>query len=140
MNAKQYLNQVKIAENKIEIVMDQLVEARTQAEKCTSSLNERVQTSHSNGHLDNIIIKIADFERKLNDLIDKQLDLKFEIINVLNHMNTLDYVDIIGRKYLKGESLVEIAYHKHYSYGHIKRLHGEALLEFSRTFDKLYKM
>lgn len=130
MTAKQYLMQVQAYEYKIKLKIDQIIEERSKAEKCSAVLSERVQTSICGDSLSSIIAKIYDYEKELNILIDKQIDIKRNIISKLDLMMDDRYIEILDRKYLKGHNLIKIAYEMGYSYAQVKRFHGRALQKF----------
>ena len=72
------------------------------------------------------------FEREMDILIDKQIDLKREIISKFDKMANTDHIKILEMKYLKNMNLVQIAAEMNYSYSQIKRKHGWALEEFKQ--------
>lgn len=132
MTPKEYLSQVRNYETKIGIKMDQIVEERTRAQNCTSVLSERVQTSPCGDSLPKIIAKICEYEEELDKLIDKQVDLKLEVVKKIDQLDNPDFVEILTRRYLRGEKLVQIACGMNQSYSQIKRKHGWALEEFKK--------
>lgn len=132
MSPKEYLNQIKIIEVKIQIKMDQILEERTRAESCTALLSERVQTSACGDSLPNIIAKIQDYEKELDKLIDKQIDFKSEILGKIDKIDNPEFIEILSRRYVKGDKLVQIACDMNQSYSQIKRKHGWALQEFKK--------
>ncbi len=132
MTPKQCLEQVSILEYKIKIKLEQIQELRSKAQNCTQVLSERVQSSPSEGNLANIVAKIADFEHELDCLIDSQIDAKREIIKIIDAMSDKSLMELVDRKYLKGENLVTIAYKMNYSYAHVRRMHSRALKEVKK--------
>lgn len=132
MTPKKYLEQIQTLETKINLKKDQILEERTRAQSCTAVLSERVQTSACGGSLQSIVAKICEFEKEMDILIDKQIDLKREIISKFDKMTNTDHIKILEMKYLKNMNLVQIAAEMNYSYSQIKRKHGWALEEFKQ--------
>lgn len=132
MTPKKYLEQVYTLGVKINLKKDQIIEERGKAESCTAALSERVQTSPCGDSLSNIITRICEFEKEMDILIDKQIDLKKDIIDKLDQMTNPDHIKILEMKYLKAMNLVQIAAEMNYSYRQVKRKHGWALEEFKQ--------
>jgi hypothetical protein len=132
MTPKKYLEQIQILETKINLKKDQILEERARAQSCTAVMFERVQTSPCEDSLPNIINKICEFEKDMDNLIDELIDLKRDIIAKLDRMTNPDHIRILDMKYLKGKNLVEVACELNYSYRQVKRKHGWALEEFKQ--------
>lgn len=105
---------------------------RARAQSCTAVMFERVQTSPCEDSLPNIINRICEFEKDMDNLIDELIDLKRDIIAKLDQMTNSDHIRILDMKYLKGKNLVEVACELNYSYRQVKRKHGWALEEFKQ--------
>lgn len=129
---KKYLEQIQILETKINLKKDQILEERARAQSCTAVMFERVQTSPCEDSLPNIINRICEFEKDMDNLIDELIDLKQDIIAKLDQMTNSDHIRILDMKYLKGKNLVEVACELNYSYRQVKRKHGWALEEFKQ--------
>lgn len=129
---KKYLEQIQILETKINLKKDQILEERARAQSCTAVMFERVQTSPCEDSLPNIINRICEFEKDMDNLIDELIDLKRDIIAKLDQMTNSDHIRILDMKYLKGKNLVEVACELNYSYRQVKRKHGWALEEFKQ--------
>ena len=132
MTPKKYLEQIQILETKINLKKDQILEERARAQSCTAVMFERVQTSPCEDSIPNIINKICEFEKDMDNLIDELIDLKRDIIAKLDRMTNPDHIRILDMKYLKGKNLVEVACELNYSYRQVKRKHGWALEEFKQ--------
>ena len=132
MTPKKYLEQIQILETKINLKKDQILEERARAQSCTAVMFERVQTSPCEDSIPNIINKICEFEKDMDNLIDELIDLKRDIIAKLDRMTNPDHIRILDMKYLKGKNLVEVACELNYSYRQVKRKPGWALEEFKQ--------
>lgn len=138
MQEKKYLNKMKNLDYKIKLIKERLEEYKAKAENCSINMSDKVQSSSCND-ISNIVVQIQLLEDTLKSLVSKQLSMQTEVIEIISQMENPTYAEIINRKYLRGENLVSIAYHMNYSYSYIKSIHGKALLEFRKIFQKKSK-
>ena len=88
---------------------------------------DRVQTSPTNS-IEELVIKIVDFEEEITRDIDKLVDMKREACNSINRVDGI-YGTILEMRYLECMRWEEIAYRLGYSIQHVYRLHGQALIK-----------
>ena len=81
-----------------------------------------VQTSHNNNSIENLLIKIEEYNKKEIELYNKQLEIE-------NCINSLDATErIIARsRYIEGKTFEQIAVDLNYSWRHTVRIHGKIL-------------
>lgn len=145
MTAKEYLNQLRCLDTKINQKCEELSQLKsTLMGRGMRYDAERVQTSPQNMQ-ENIILKSADLEDKIDSMIDKYIDEKDLIINQIHQLNDDRYMQILYLHYVPNEKhktkrLEDIAVimkkrnGDSYTYEHINRLHGEALQKFGKMF------
>ena len=133
-NPKEYLWQLRRLELCIEQRQEELNRLRELIGCHAIDYGERVQTSPSADGIPNEVIKRAELEADISRKIEKYLQLKHKIINEVQSLDNAVYVNILYKRYVEYKSLEEIAVEMNYSYIHIKRLHGYALLEFKKRF------
>lgn len=134
MTAKEYLEQYGVAVVKLKHRKEELVECMAALESVRVSFEERVQ----NGVVDGIctgITELVSIEMEIRDDIEKLLDFKHKIIGEINLIENSVYSDILYDRYIKRMSLWDIAEKRHYSYRHLCRMHGAALVKFSQKID-----
>ena len=137
-NPKEYLRQLHRLELCIEQRQEELNRLRELIGCNAIDYGERVQTSPSADEIPNEVIRRAELEADISRKIERFLQLKHKIINEIQSLDNAVYVSILYKRYVEYKSLEEIAVEMNYSYIHIKRLHGYALLEFKKRFYWLY--
>ena len=129
---KEYLRQLRTAEIKIEQKEEELERLKSSLESIsTGTDSERVQTTPRD-RISEEVTHIVDLEEEINADLGALLMLRNKIINEIQSMDNPVYINILYKRYVEYKSLEEIAVEMSYSYIHIKRLHGYALLEFQR--------
>lgn len=129
---KEYLRQLRTAEIKIEQKEEELERLKASLESIsTGTDSERVQTTPKDRLSEEVPI-IADLEEEINVDLGALLMLRNKIINEIQSMDNPVYINILYKRYVQYKSLEEIAVEMSYSYVHIRRLHGYALIQFSK--------
>lgn len=129
---KEYLRQLRTAEIKIEQKEEELERLKSSLESISTGTDgERVQTTPRD-RLSEEITRIVDLEKEINSDLGAMLMLRNKIINEIHSMDNPVYMDILYKRYVQYKSLEEIAVEMSYSYVHIRRLHGYALIQFSK--------
>lgn len=140
MNAKEYLNNIKTINTKINILLEHLEDLKAQAITVGSSGNlqtDRVQSSlNTKDKLGDIVAKIGDLEAEINKEIDIYVDEKHRAIKLVASMDNPIYIQVLNLRYLNNKSFEEIAVNIGFSWRHTIRLHGYALQEFQKLLDK----
>ena len=146
MTAKEYLNQIKLLNLKI----DQKQEEREDLLKSaiynsSPALTERVQTSVSGDKMSRIVDRCVDMDKDINDMVMQYMEKRDRIINQIQALEDPRCVEILYHKYvghrrsdgrMEYMRLEEIACIMRkpngspYTYGHIRALHGKALKDF----------
>ena len=133
-NPKEYLRQLHRLEICIEQRQEELNRLRELIGSHAIDYGERVQTSPSADSIPNEVIRRAELEADISRKTERFLQLKHKIIIEIQLLDNAVYVNILYKRYVEYKSLEEIAVEMNYSYIHIKRLHGYALLEFKKRF------
>lgn len=135
MTAKQYLNQLRSLEISIstrKAEAEKLRQERTYLQGASYD-KDRVQSSPThNAQFEHLADIIADTERSITELAKK----RHRIINQIEQLENPAYVEILQLRYLEYQRFESIACSMGYSYIHVIRLHGEALMDFTRRFLK----
>ena len=84
------------------------------------------------------IAKIDELEKKLDETIDKYVDLKNRIVEQIESMEDENTYNILFSRYIEKKSFELIAIEMDYSWRQIIRLHGKALRQFEEKFGKEY--
>lgn len=132
MTAKEYLQQVKLADIKMLQRVNQLKEVR-QSISYISGIDyskDRVQSSPHAGNTQ--IEKLVDLEAEVNKLIDETVAAKHKIITEIQMLDNADYVQLLYKRYIEYKPFETIASEMFLSYYRTCHLHGEALQSFQQ--------
>ena len=128
MTAKQYLKQARYLDERINTKIAQVSSLHDLATKATSTLSDMPGSPTRNTHrMEDIIIKILMLENEINTDIDKLVDLKDEILSVINGVDDSDSRLILEKRYINLEAWEDIAIALNTSIPNIYRLHDKAL-------------
>ena len=134
MNAKTYLSQAIILDQKINSQLEQLEHFKALSQKITTSYrSEKVTSSKDKSPMESAIIKLAMAEEKINMMIDSFVDLKDEISRDIEKLGNHEYKMLLELRYLCFNSWDEIARKMHYMSSYIQKLHSRAL----KSMDKI---
>lgn len=131
--AKEYLKQVETLDTKIQqkkIELDSLKDNATGLGAFDYS-KEKVQTSASES-MSGKVAKYVDLENEINEDIERFTTLRHKVIGQIHMLDDPKYINVLFKKYIEYKGLKEISKELGYSYDHIRRVHGWALLEFQR--------
>ena len=132
MTVKEYLNQIKLLDMKIDQRIQEAAELRMIAFGIRSpDLNgERVQISPDPDAKSIIIHRYIQMEEQINRMIDEFVDEKHKIIGEIQQIEDPRYSKLLYLRYVKYMSIQEISEAMHYGYEYTCRLHGRALRAF----------
>ena len=99
------------------------------AERCTASYENSGagRAINNENSQENIIHKIIDLSAKINNEIDKLIDARNEVSELINTLDNAEYKAILTRRYLLYQSMQEIADVMNYSGKTIQRKHKQAI-------------
>ena len=134
MTAKEYLSQIQTLNVKI----DQRIEEKEKlwytalGPKAVTYDKDRVQSSNKTD-MAAVIVRCQEMEDEINEMIEKLIRMKHEIIGDLHKLSDHRYIKLLHLRYVDCKRLEEVACimrktnGDEYSYDHIVWLHGEAL-------------
>lgn len=130
MTAKEYLNQAKTLDQRINVKLDRVSRLRAMTQKITASLDgEQVSRTRNVTSLEDAIIRLMEEEESLNAAIDRLVDLKREVNGVLKQIDDTDCQLLLELRYLCYRSWEEIAEVMHMHIRTVYKVHGRALLK-----------
>lgn len=134
MNAKEYLSQAIWLNQMIDSKLEQLAIQKSLAMKVTSSFTkEKIYGGNMEmSRMENTIIKVIDLENEINADIDRLVDIKKNIQNIINMMEDMNQQLLLEMRYLCGKGWDEIAVSMRYDPRTVFRIHGKALKEFEK--------
>ncbi len=130
MTAKEYLNQAKNLDQRINVKLDRVSRLRSITQKITASLDGEV-VSHTRNvtSMEDGIIRLMEEEESLNAAIDRLVDLKREVSSVLEQIHDSDCQLLLELRYLCFRTWEEIAEVMHMHIRTVYKVHGKALLK-----------
>ena len=136
MEAKDYLNQVKKLDLLIKNKLIEKQQWKDIALGVTANMDgERVQSSGTKSKMADALVKCIDIETEINNLIDKLIDTKKEVIQTIERLDSPTEYDILHKRYIQFLSLQEIADHYGRDYTTITTAHGRALKNVQKILD-----
>lgn len=140
MNAKDYLKQVLLLEEKInqkQMQYKELLRTATLTEAVRYD-KEKVQTSLTNDSMSNVVIRYIELQEEINHDIDNFIDVKNKVITEIQALSNTKFVNLLFMRYIQGKKLDEIATSLNYSYQYARELHSRALKAFTKVHPELF--
>lgn len=88
---------------------------------------ERVQSSGSQQKMADAIVKCIDMEAEIDRLVDRFIDKKKEVVQVIEQVESPIEYDVLHRIYIQYHTLQDVADHYGKEYGWATTTHGRAL-------------
>lgn len=128
MTAKEYLSQGRYLDARINEKLHQVEQLRLIATKATGNLSGMPRPESPNVHsLQDTVCKIVDLENEINRSIDALVDLRREIMHVIDEVPSDECRMLLSMRYLGMKSWTEIAEAMCYSEKYVYETHGKAL-------------
>ena len=128
MTAKEYLNQARHIDLRIDSKLETIARLGELSMKATSTLTDMPGSPSRDIHKrEKILVKIIDLENEVNDDIDKLVDLKREIMTVINSVDDEDCQVLLEKRYICLQEWQEIADDMAVDLRTVYRIHGKAL-------------
>lgn len=136
MNAKEYLNRVRFADISINTKSDELYHLKLKSLQVSpQSQSERVQSSGSGGDFTKIIDKIFLLQDKINEEVDRLVELKDQARTLIHRLTDERYKTVLTEYYLNHKTWEQVANCMNYDLRWVYRIHGKALKEFSKVLN-----
>lgn len=139
LTAKQYLDQLRVIDTKINQKMEELADLMTAATS-TGAIDyskDRVQTSPQNAQ-ENRICKYVDLDAEINREIDEFVDIKHRITKEIQELNVDYYIKILFKVYVQYKTVKDAANEIGLSYQYVRDLHKKALEAFEELHTDLH--
>ena len=135
-NAKDYLNQLRIADTAINSKLNEIEYWRAKSLQVSpQSESERVQSSGSGGDFTKIIDKIVTLQNQINEEIDKLFDAKTEARKLIQQLADERHKAVLTDYYICHLTWDEVAEKEKFTKRWVYRLHGFALIEFEKILN-----
>ena len=133
MDAKQYLEEYKIIQTRLNVLQAEIERLRAEAESVSINLDGM---PHGRGTADKtarLAVQLAEMETQMQEEMSTLWSKRMEIINLLGKMQKHKHQTLLHKRYIECKSWEVIAYEMGISWRHCYRLHGSALNEFSEV-------
>lgn len=131
MTAKEYLQQVRFIDKRIDSKLALVNRLRDTATSVTTTLSDMPRSDSPNlQRMEDTICKIIDLENDINQEIDRLVDLKREVDMAISELQNPDEQLVLTYRYLDYRTWEQIASALNFSVRHVTRLHGYALKSF----------
>ncbi len=134
ITAKDYLKRAYLLDKQINVEIQEMELMKTMRGKVQGMFyGERIGTNPNRdieAPFIKTIEKIWEREQRINEKIDKLVDLKTEIDAAIDQMNNAEERLLLKYRYLKNESWEDIAMDLNVSYRTVHRIHASALRNF----------
>lgn len=139
LTAKQYLDQLKVIDTKINQKMEELADLMTAATNngAIDYSKDRVQTSPQNAQ-ENRICKYVDLDAEINREIDEFVDIKHRVTKEIQELNVDYYIKILFKVYVQYKTVKDAANEIGLSYQYVRDLHKKALKAFEELHTDLH--
>ena len=128
MTAKEYLNQAYWLDRRIDSKLEQLSALKDMATKTTSIMSDDVVSHTRNVHsMQDVIAKIIDMQAEINADIDRLVDLKRDIMEVVKAVDDPELQTLLELRYLCFKDWPDIACEMHCSESNVYKVHSRAL-------------
>jgi len=128
MTAKEYLGQAYRLDQRINSKVEQVASLNNLATKCTTVLTGMPRNpSHSVSTTADIVEKIVDLQVEINKDIDRLVDLKREIVQIIRSVIDTEFQTLLELRYLCFKPWEQIAVEMGYDLRYVFKLHGRAL-------------
>ena len=133
MTAKEYLNQLIAMDNAINRKQQRLATLRDVAMNTTPNYaDEAVQRTREKNPLENIMSKIVDLDREIDEDIDALVDFKAEVWEKLDKIADERYKRILWLRYADRKTWRYIALELNFTIRYIHKMHLKALAQLDK--------
>lgn len=137
MNAREYLEQIKMLDELINNKLVEVCQLRCLATSCTAPTDrEPGGSSGVSDRVGNIVAKIVDIQAETDEAIDRFIDLKRECISIIESVRPPIYYTILHKYHIQYMSLVDISEEIGYEYHYTCDLHRKAIAEVQKVLDE----
>lgn len=139
MTTKQYLSQIGRLDRQIQNKLSEIYQLKTMAYGvAVSNDGERVQTSGDKDRLGSVVAKIVDLEVETDDIVDRFVERRKQIIEQIDKIENEDYYHVLSMRYVGKNTFEDIAKATNWSIRKVFSIHGKALLEFEKMYGTEY--
>lgn len=133
MTAKQYLNQARWLDERINKLLQLVSATRDNCESITQNYNSDGTQATKNPHK---FDRLVELESSVDQKVDKLIALKAEILETISQLKDNRQQMVLIGYYLNMKTWEQVAVEMNYSYQHTMRIHGYALREVEKILNQ----
>ena len=138
--AKDYFSQIRKTDRLIQRLKGTVAILRSSLTSQSYELKpDKVQSSGGQNPLEDAMIKIVDLERQISHRIDELATMRNETFSMIKNVPDLDQQNILIGRYIQLKEWPDIASELNFSPKWVLKLHGKALLEFSKGNQEFFE-
>lgn len=133
MTAKAYLAELR----RLDACINQRLQEKAALYASTVKASRTGDPVHASGGRDampGLIQRLTNLEADIDRRIDAFVNRKHRIIQQIQELDNAAYVSLLYKRYVEYKRLEQIAAEMHYTYQHIRVLHGKALRAFEQRY------
>ena len=139
MTTRAFLSQINQINLKLQVKFDEYQQTEAILTKITVSLEgERVKSTPDPDKMTSIIAKLIEEEEEIKEALEKMMNLKKTIRDMIEAMEEPRYQAFLSYKYIQGLDMKEIGYKLNLSSTPTFNLQTEALIAFERKYGQKY--
>ena len=136
MKAETFLSQLQKIDKLIENKLSEVEKLKRQADGFGGNSDSgKVKSSGKPDKMAEAVIKYVDLENEINEQIEKLINKRKEVINVIEMLNAQEY-DILHKLYVQYKTLDEVAYINQRSYTWVTTTKKRALDNVQKILDE----
>lgn len=140
MTAEKYLSQARHLEQHIDAKVGQVASLNDLATKCTAVMSGMPHSpNHGTSTMADTVCKIVDLQEEIKRDIEQMLELKKEILAVINSVQEIEYQILLEKRYLCYCTWEQISLDMNYSEKWVRTLHSRALDAVARVLREKYR-
>ena len=140
MTAKEYMEQARYLDMQINSKIEQVRSLNELATRVTTVYSDMPHSPNRNtSRMEETIAKIIDLESEIDRDIDALVDLKREMMRVVNSIESAEYRTILEMRYLQFKKWEQIALQMSTDLRWVYRMHGRALNEVQKIINSPLK-
>lgn len=135
--AKKFFQEIRNIDKQIDVKYEQLVQLEALATKVTATMSDiSTKPSGVSRSMEDSVDKIIMLRNELNADIDRLVDLKREANCIIRKIQNEKCRRVLENRYLLGKTWESIAVDMEMTYQGVCKLHGKALQEAEKFFQK----
>lgn len=136
MGAKEYLEGIKKLDNIINSLIAEYETIKNMTTKITASTEgERVLSSGSQQKMADMVAKMVDCQDSINHNVEKYINMRGNILSVLNLLDNGDYIAVLYKRYFEYKKWEQIAGELQMGWRGTMKLHGRALAAMDKILE-----